>query len=171
MPEGPRGDPKKVREAAATEAKQAEEALRGLVRASKVNALKELRSVAERNPYSKERYSLWEAAMREMMTDADKGKGKASAGSPAGRGEIADHSMMVNSQKIYHRRSSRGWERSRWRRRHSWHGRCFWSALNMAVDRQAGKSFDLRALGAGYGNSPIWIFTHKHDSRPVTLPR
>ncbi len=104
LPDGPRGDPKKIREAAAKEAQQAEEALRGLVRASKINALRELRTVAEQDQLSKERYGLWETAMREMMVDLGTDTGKAPEGPAAGRVEIADHSMMVNSQKTFHRR-------------------------------------------------------------------
>ncbi|EON99472.1 putative bromodomain associated protein [Phaeoacremonium minimum UCRPA7] len=101
-----RGDPKKIREAAAREAKQAEEALRGLVRASKIANLKDLRSVAERNSNSKERYELWEAAMRDLLEEsgAVHGAPKGAMGSGAARVEIADHSMIVNSQKKFHRR-------------------------------------------------------------------
>ncbi|KAJ9156657.1 Transcription initiation factor TFIID subunit 8 [Pleurostoma richardsiae] len=106
-----RGDPQKIREAAAREAKQAEEALRGLVRASKISNLKDLRNVAEKNPASKERYELWESAMRDLLEESGSGsaggKGVRAAGamgSGAARLEIADHSMIVNSQKKYHRR-------------------------------------------------------------------
>lgn len=101
-----KGDPKKIREAAAREAKQAEEALRGLVRASKIANLKDLRSVAERNANSRERYELWEAAMRDLLEEsgAVHGAPKGAMGSGAARVEIADHSMIVNSQKKFHRR-------------------------------------------------------------------
>lgn len=89
-----RGDPKKTREAAAVQAKQAEEALRKLVRASKMASLKDLRSTAEKNPISKNRYDLWEEAMKDML--GEKGA--------AAREDVADHSMIVNAQKKYHRR-------------------------------------------------------------------
>lgn len=89
-----RGDPKKTREAAAVQAKQAEEALRKLVRASKMASLKDLRSTAEKNPMSKKRYDLWEDAMKDML-----GQNGAAA-----REDVADHSMIVNAQKKFHRR-------------------------------------------------------------------
>ncbi|CAK7215102.1 hypothetical protein SEUCBS140593_002417 [Sporothrix eucalyptigena] len=115
-------DPKHIREAAAVEAKQAEEALRGLMRASKVNKLKEVRAAADRSSLNKKRYTLWEAAMRELIVDSkqqQQRKGGASAGgsqaidgSPsvakravaALREEIADQSMMVNAEKMFHRK-------------------------------------------------------------------
>ncbi|CAK7234866.1 hypothetical protein SCUCBS95973_009078 [Sporothrix curviconia] len=116
-------DPKRIREAAAVEAKQAEEALRGLMRASKVNKLKEVRAAADRSSLNKKRYTLWEAAMRELIVDAKqqhqrKGGAATSAsqgadGSPsktaksaaaALREEIADQSMMVNAEKMFHRK-------------------------------------------------------------------
>ncbi|KAJ4401102.1 hypothetical protein N0V82_010885 [Gnomoniopsis sp. IMI 355080] len=89
-----RGDPKKTREAAAVQAKQAEEALRKLVRASKMASLKDLRSTAEKNPISKNRYDLWEEAMKDMLGE----------NGAAARQDVADHSMIVNAQKKYHRR-------------------------------------------------------------------
>lgn len=89
-----RGDPKKTREAAAVQAKQAEEALRKLVRASKMASLKDLRSTAEKNPISKKRYDLWEEAMKDMLGE----------NGAAAREDVADHSMIVNAQKKYHRR-------------------------------------------------------------------
>lgn len=89
-----RGDPKKTREVAAVQAKQAEEALRKLVRASKMASLKDLRSTAEKNPISKNRYDLWEEAMKDML--GEKGA--------AAREDVADHSMIVNAQKKFHRR-------------------------------------------------------------------
>lgn len=94
-----RGDPEKIREAAAVQAKQAEEALRKLVRASKMASLKDLRSTAEKNPTSKVRYELWEEAMKSMLR---KKGGKDGGG--AAREDVADHSMVVNAQKKYHRR-------------------------------------------------------------------
>jgi len=107
LPEGPRGDHKKIREAAARESKLGEEALRGVVRASKINALKEVRAIAERNKQGKERFGLWEAAMREFMDDSGMLRGKAAPGSGPARQErveIADHSMMVNAEKAFHRK-------------------------------------------------------------------
>lgn len=95
-----RGDPKKIREAAAIQAKQAEEALRKLVRASKMASLKDLRSTAEKNPISKARYDLWEDAMKDLLQE----RGLADGRNDAVREDVADHSMIVNAQKKYHRR-------------------------------------------------------------------
>lgn len=95
-----RGDPKKIREAAAVQAKQAEEALRKLVRASKMASLKDLRSTAEKNPISKNRYDLWEEAMKDMLKD----KRPVNSGSDANREDLAELSMVVNAEKRYHRR-------------------------------------------------------------------
>ncbi|ROV99594.1 hypothetical protein VPNG_07746 [Cytospora leucostoma] len=95
-----RGDPKKIREAAALQAKQAEEALRRLVRASKQASLKDMRSTAEKNPVSRVRYNQWEEAMKELLQE----QGRASGMDDAVREEVADHSMVVNAQKKYHRR-------------------------------------------------------------------
>ncbi|OAA61947.1 bromodomain associated protein [Niveomyces insectorum RCEF 264] len=137
-----RRDPKRLREAAAVEAKQAEAALRGLMRASKINKLKEVRAAAARNARTKQRYALWETAMRELVvakgfgTETGAGGGAeletkepvsatatattpatapaaASAAPPTGptknpqaalREEIADQSMMVNAEKVFHRK-------------------------------------------------------------------
>ncbi|KAJ0107444.1 hypothetical protein J7T55_009409 [Diaporthe amygdali] len=95
-----RGDPKKIREAAALQAKQAEEALRRLVRASKQASLKDMRSTAEKNPVSKVRYNQWEDAMKELLQEQGRANGK----DVAARGDVADHSMVVNAQKRFHRR-------------------------------------------------------------------
>lgn len=101
---GCRGDPKKMLEMAAKEAGQAEDALRRLVRASKTASLKDLRSVAEKNPASKERYELWEAAMKECLTENSNLSGNNIGGSDAVRKEVAEHCMIVNAQKKYHRK-------------------------------------------------------------------
>lgn len=95
-----RGDPKKIRDAAAVQAKQAEEALRKLVRASKMASLKDLRSTAEKNPIAKAKYDLWE----DMMKDLIKERRGNDRDSDAAREDVADHSMIANSQKKYFRR-------------------------------------------------------------------
>lgn len=100
-----RSDPKRIREAAAVEAKQAEEALRSLMRASKINKLKEVRAAAERNTLSKQRYSLWETAMRELIEESTaKSQPGTVLTAAALREEIADQSMMVNAEKTFHRK-------------------------------------------------------------------
>ncbi|KAF3760990.1 hypothetical protein M406DRAFT_222050, partial [Cryphonectria parasitica EP155] len=90
----------KIREAAAVQAKQAEEALRKLVRASKMASLKDLRSTAEKNPVAKVKYDLWEDMMKEMIEE----RGSANRKNDAAREDVADHSMIANSQKKYFRR-------------------------------------------------------------------
>ncbi|KAK3400659.1 Bromodomain associated-domain-containing protein [Sordaria brevicollis] len=104
----PRGDPKKIREAAAKEAKAGEQALRRLMRASKIAKQKDVSATAQREPSRRERYSLWEAAMRELVEDDTKAKGRevapAAMHSQQGRVEIADHSMIVNADKGYYRK-------------------------------------------------------------------
>ncbi|EFX02745.1 bromodomain associated protein [Grosmannia clavigera kw1407] len=100
-----RSDPKRIREAAAVEAKQAEEALRSLMRASKINKLKEVRAAAERNSLSKQRYSLWETAMRELIEESTTISQPSTVLTAAAlREEIADQSMMVNAEKAFHRK-------------------------------------------------------------------
>ena len=104
----PYGDPKKMREAAAKEAKAGEEALRKLMRASKVASQKESWVSAQREPARRERYELWESAMRDLIEEEAKSSGKEIA--PAemhgekGREGIADHSMIVNADKRHERR-------------------------------------------------------------------
>ncbi|KAH8887815.1 hypothetical protein GQ53DRAFT_655334 [Thozetella sp. PMI_491] len=102
----PRGDPKKLREAAAKEARLGEEALRRLMRASKIAKQKEVWSSAQLVPNRKNRYNLWEGAMREAIEDESsrtKGKARDAGGLPShgamGRFEIADHSMIVNTER------------------------------------------------------------------------
>jgi hypothetical protein len=104
----PRGDPKKMREAAAKEAKAGEGALRRLMRASKIAKQKEVWASAQRHPARRERHNLWEAAMRELLDEDTRSKGKeigpAGMHGDKGRFEIADHSMLVNWEKSYGRR-------------------------------------------------------------------
>jgi hypothetical protein len=103
----PHGDPKKMREAAAKEAKAGEGALRRLMRASKIAKQKEVWSAAQRQPARRDRYNLWEAAMRELIEDDTRSKGKeivpAGLHGDKGRFEIADHSMIVNTEKVCYR--------------------------------------------------------------------
>ncbi|SPQ26410.1 360b3dd2-1d6e-4f7f-809f-640c50874fc1 [Thermothielavioides terrestris] len=104
----PHGDPKKMREAAAKEAKAGEGALRRLMRASKIAKQKEVWSSAQRQPMRRDRYNLWESAMRELIEDDIRSKGKevapAAMHGDKGRFEIADHSMIVNWEKNNYRR-------------------------------------------------------------------
>jgi hypothetical protein len=104
----PRGDPKKMREAAAKEAKLGEAALRRLLRASKIAKQKEVWSMAQKEPPRRVRYELWEASMRDLIEEEARVQGKAldlAAGHGAtGRFEIADHSTIVNAETAFHRK-------------------------------------------------------------------
>lgn len=92
-----------MREAAAKEAKAGEGALRRLMRASKIAKQKEVWSAAQRQPARRDRYKLWESAMQELIEDDIKSKGKELMPTviygDKGRFEIADHSMLVNTNK------------------------------------------------------------------------
>lgn len=104
----PRGDPKKIREAAAKEAKLGEEALRRLLRASKIAKQKEVWSTAQKEPPRRLRYELWESSMRDLIEEEARTQGKAldfaAAHGAAGRFEIADHSTIVNAEAAFHRK-------------------------------------------------------------------
>ncbi|KAK4214591.1 WD40-repeat-containing domain protein [Rhypophila decipiens] len=94
----PRGDPKKMREAAAKEAKAGEAALRGLMRASKIAKQKEVSQAAQQDSARRERYTQWESVMKDIMEEESKDKGVELA--PAAMhgsqklAEIADHAMI-----------------------------------------------------------------------------
>ncbi|KAK3332716.1 Bromodomain associated-domain-containing protein [Cercophora scortea] len=105
----PRGDPKKMREAAAKEAKAGEAALRGLMRASKVAKQQELRRAVQNEPVRRARQELWESAMVDLIEENTRPKGKDAPPPPALHGpqkreEIADHSTVVNAETRYYRR-------------------------------------------------------------------
>lgn len=103
----PHGDPKKMREAAAKEAKAGEGALRRLMRASKIAKQKEVWSASQRQPERRDRYNMWEGAMRELIEEDTRSKGKemvaAAMQGDKGRFEIADHSMIVSTEKACYR--------------------------------------------------------------------
>lgn len=90
-------DSQKIREEAARTAQQGEDALRRLVRASKMRKQKEVKSLVELDPQAKERFRLWETTMRRFM-GAD---GRADNASLV---EIADHSMIVNGDTVFSRK-------------------------------------------------------------------
>lgn len=90
-------DSQKTREQAARTAQQGEDALRRLVRASKLRKQKEVKSLVERDEQGKERFGLWEKTMKRFM-------GLEGQKDDADQGEIADHSMIVNSDAVFSRR-------------------------------------------------------------------
>ncbi|KAF4121005.1 Transcription factor TFIID complex subunit 8 C-term [Geosmithia morbida] len=90
-------DSKKLREQAAKTAQEGEEALRGLVRASKMRKQKEVKSLVEKDLQGKERYRLWEMTMKKFM-------GMESRGEHSDQVEVADHSMIVNSDSAFSRK-------------------------------------------------------------------
>lgn len=90
-------DSKKIREEAARTAQQGEDALRRLVRASKMRKQKEVKSLVERDVHGKERFRLWELTMKRFMTAEGNGE-------HADAVEIADHSMIVNGEAMFARK-------------------------------------------------------------------
>lgn len=90
-------DSKSVREQVARTAQQGEDALRRLVRASKIRKQKEVKSIVERDRHGKERFRLWEMSMKQFM-------GAEIRGESTDQLEIADHSMIVNSDTARHRK-------------------------------------------------------------------
>ncbi|ATY65767.1 bromodomain associated domain protein [Cordyceps militaris CM01] len=90
-------DSQKIREEAALSAQQGEDALRRLVRASKMRKQKEAKTLVERDNQGKERFRLWESTMKRFMG----GNSKSSA---TGQVEIADHSMIVNGDVTFSRK-------------------------------------------------------------------
>ncbi|OAA53025.1 bromodomain associated domain protein [Cordyceps fumosorosea ARSEF 2679] len=99
-------DSQKIREEAALNAQQGEDALRRLVRASKMRNQKEAKALVERDNQGKERFRLWESTMKRFM-------GGTSKDTATGRVEIADHSMIVNGDVAFSRKDvSRTGQRS-----------------------------------------------------------
>lgn len=90
-------DSKRIREEAARTAQQGEDALRRLVRASKMRKQKEVKSLVERDVHGKERFRLWELTMKRFMV-AD------GSGEHADAVEISDHSMIVNGEAMFSRK-------------------------------------------------------------------
>lgn len=90
-------DSKQIREDAAKSAQLGEDALRRLVRASKMRKQKEVKSLVERDSQGKERFRLWESTMKRFM-GGDRFRDHAD------KVEIADHSMLVNADTKFSRR-------------------------------------------------------------------
>ncbi|GFP52811.1 hypothetical protein ACSS6W_003083 [Trichoderma asperelloides] len=90
-------DSKQIREDAAKSAQLGEDALRRLVRASKMRKQKEVKSLVERDSQGKERFRLWESTMKRFM-GGDRFR------EHADKVEIADHSMLVNADTKFSRR-------------------------------------------------------------------
>lgn len=98
-----RRDVKRANEDLTKAAKQGEDALRGLLRASKIRQQKEVRAQVQSHDASRERYRLWELAMEKMMKGEEGGE---SAADMAMADKIADASMIVNSSTEFMRRES-----------------------------------------------------------------
>lgn len=90
-------DSKSVREQVARTAQQGEDALRRLVRASKIRKQKEVKTIVEKDRHGKERFRLWEQTMKHFMVAEVRGEATDQL-------EIADHSMIVNSGTVHHRK-------------------------------------------------------------------
>ena len=90
-------DSKRTREEAARAAQLGEDALRRLVRASKMRKQKEAKTLVEKDSEGKERFRLWEMTMRRFMSLDSRGE-------LADEIEIADHSMIVNGEAMFSRK-------------------------------------------------------------------
>lgn len=90
-------DPTKIRVEAAKTAQQGEDALRRLVRASKMRKQKEVKLLVERDVHGKERFRLWESTMKRFMSTEGRGEN-------IDQMEIADHSMIVNGEALFSRK-------------------------------------------------------------------
>lgn len=98
-----RRDLKKVNDGVSNAAKQGEDALRGLLRASKIRQQKEVRSQVQTHDASRGRYQLWELAMEKMMKARE--PAETAADMPMAD-QIADASMIVNSASGFMRREN-----------------------------------------------------------------
>lgn len=96
-------DPRKIREAAARNARMGEEALRRLVKVGKVGKDRVMKKTASRDPRSKERHDLWE---RTMLSLAGLDEGNAAGNRKEKMRDLAldDRSMIVNAEKQYFRK-------------------------------------------------------------------
>jgi transcription initiation factor TFIID subunit 8 len=89
-------DPRKIREEAAKGARQAEEALRRLVKISQAGREKDVKRMAEKDPKSKMRHELWEKTMETLSTRKRH--------TAAAADQDDDRSMIVNSESQYFRK-------------------------------------------------------------------
>jgi transcription initiation factor TFIID subunit 8 len=89
-------DPRKIREEAAKAARQAEEALRRLVKISKSGREKDVKRMAGKDPKSKLRHELWEKTMETLNTRKQHTEPDAD--------QDDDRSMIVNSESQYFRK-------------------------------------------------------------------
>ncbi|EFY96328.1 Transcription initiation factor TFIID subunit 8 [Metarhizium brunneum] len=90
-------DAQKTREEAARIAQQGEDALRRLVRASKMRKQKEAKNLVEKDVQGKERFRLWELTMKRFMGAENRGENTDNV-------DIADHSMIVNGDAVFSRK-------------------------------------------------------------------
>lgn len=92
-------DPQAIREQAARTAQEGEDALRRLVRASKMRKQKEVKSLVEQDSHGKERFRLWEQTMKRFMGSENK--------EHMDQVDVADHSMIVNGEAaMFHRKEA-----------------------------------------------------------------
>ena len=90
-------DPQAIRKQAARTAQEGEDALRRLVRASKMRKQKEVKSLVEQDGHGKERFRLWELTMKRFMGGENREN--------MDQVDIADHSMIVNGEAaMFHRK-------------------------------------------------------------------
>lgn len=95
-PVEPKVDHSKEKAQAEADARKAEQALRRINRAARISQQKELKAVAERDMLSRQRHSMWEDVMNELLPESGSG--------PAGElPDIADHSTIVDFGAKYAR--------------------------------------------------------------------
>jgi transcription initiation factor TFIID subunit 8 len=99
-------DARKIREEAAHQARQGEEALRRLIAVSKVGSEKDVRQLAEKDKRSKKRHQLWEQAVAEAsnvpnarLTSVEKSRTQS---------KMVERSVVVNASSMYHRKGITG---------------------------------------------------------------
>ena len=95
-------DARRIREEAAHQARQGEEALRRLIAVSQLGSEKGIRQLAEKDVKRKLRHQLWEQALTEAAELPNATSGETNIDKSKSR-EV-ERSVVVNASSIYHRK-------------------------------------------------------------------